>query len=276
MFTPIKKIIAGSAVAFVLVLQAGAANATVISNFQTLFRTSGDDLGFSFDFSSWDSGAEVIPPSGFFNSPGATFREFGLAGGGSGTGLGTIIVDITRGAGAAGTETGTFHAFYDLEIDESTTTFFNEFASVTGTTGTGGNPDSFEVDEPGFLFGDIDLNFRDGTLDNTNAIPSGLDDDVAVGLGWDLSLDVDESARLTLVVSDMGVIAPSSTFFVSHFDNVTTDAEVRYSGNLRVTGPTTVPEPATVALFGAGLAGMAWIRRRKIAALPATNLRRLI
>lgn len=235
------------------------AQAATIDNFQSAFRTAGTDLIFTYNFSGWAGGTEVVPPD--FSSPGASFREFGVFGGGGGTGLGTIVVDITRSVGAVSTVTGSFHSYFDLEIDEPLNTFFNEFGALTGTLG-GVNPDSWEIDEPGFLFGDIPFNFEDGALENANGVPSGSNDDVAVALGWNLSLDAGQSASLTLLVSDTGAKAVSSNFFLTHTDP-DSSASITFSGALETRSDTDpIPEPSTIFLFGSGLAGLAVWRYR--------------
>ena len=70
--------------------------------------------------------------------------------------------------------------FLDIEIDELVNTFFNEFGSVVGAPGAGL---SWEIDEPGYVFGDIYTNFVAGALDGTNGVPSGSPDDVSFALG---------------------------------------------------------------------------------------------
>lgn len=167
------------------------------------------------------------------------------------TGLGTITATIT-GAGAH-----TFDAFFDHEIDEAINTFFNEFGTVSGTAAVG---QSWEIDEPGFdvPFGDIFDNFVDSTLDNTNAIPSGLDNDVSMAMGWDFSLALGETATITL---SLGNIAGSG-FFLAHTDFDTNESVILRS-TLEISGdPGQVPEPAVLYLLGIGLVGMVASRRR--------------
>ena len=51
-----------------------------------------------------------------------------------------------------------FISFVDIEIQQTRNTFFNEYAEYSGTIGQGysdPDPDSWEIDEPGFVFGDI-------------------------------------------------------------------------------------------------------------------------
>ncbi len=115
-----------------------------------------------------------------------------MAGFDTGTGLGTITVQI----GTAGVHK--FIAFFDHEIDEPVNTFFNEFGSVNGAPAAG---QSWEIDEPGYVLGDIFTNFSTGTLDDTNGVPSPLVDDVSMALGWDLLLASNQIATINLSVS---------------------------------------------------------------------------
>ena len=235
--------------------------AAQIGNFQSAFRTSGMDLIFNYNFSAWDGGTEVFPPD--FSRLDASFREFGTFNGGSGeTGLGKIEVVITRAATAVGTVMGSILAYFDLEIDVSVNDFFNEFGAVSGTLG-GVKPDSWEIDEPGSLFGDIPFNFEDGILDDVNELPAGLEDDVAVAMGWDVVLGIGQRASLTLVVSDAGVRAATSSFFITQTDPDSV-ATVTFSGALEtIQTPEPIPEPSTILLFSTGLAGLLGWRWKK-------------
>ena len=233
-----------------------AVHAVIITDFQSSFRTAGDDLDFTIDVSGWNSGPAVSP---FFSFSGATFEEYGSFGGGLGTGLGEIVVDIANTG--PGTAMGSFHAFLDLDIDEKA--FFNEFATVEndGALGNGQDPDSFEVDEPGFVFGDIDLNFEAGALDGTNGVTSTLfpdGDDVSLAMGWDLSIDALEIGKLTLLVSDAGLTVPGSLFSIIHTDPVSM-FDITYSGLLETA---IIPEPASVLLLCTGILGVLARKRR--------------
>ncbi|MBC8228888.1 PEP-CTERM sorting domain-containing protein [bacterium] len=253
------------------------AQSIMINNYHSAFRVEGADLDFNLDLSSWDGGVLIDPPIPFlsFNHPdtytipqGVVIDEYE-----NGTGLGTITVDITRGATAAGTASGSFHAFFDLEVDETINTFFNEFGEAD-TFGTGINPNAFEIDEPGFLSGNIDWNFVDGNLDNFNNIPSDTPDDVAVALGWENFQLLDgQSGLLTLVVSDLGMtvadlglIDPTDVFTLRHLDP-DSGATITFSGALEITGsppsPDVIPEPATFILLGFGILGLAGIRLKR-------------
>ena len=62
------------------------------------------------------------------------------------TGLGTITIDYDPGPGDY-----YLIAFFDHEIDEEINTYFNEFGLENGPVASG---QSWEIDEPGYEFGD--------------------------------------------------------------------------------------------------------------------------
>ncbi len=155
------------------------------------------------------------------------------------TGLGAITATIT-GVGAH-----TFDVFFDHEIDEPINTYFNENGSASGAAAAG---QSWEIDEPGYIFGDIFTNFLGSTLDNGNGVPSGLEDDVSMAMGWDFNLGVDETAIISLFLSE---IAPTSGFYLVHSDP-DSSASIFLSSTLRIIG---VPEPSLIWLLVTGLLG---------------------
>jgi hypothetical protein len=176
---------------------------------------------------------------------GTTLSGVDLSGFDTITGLGNIGVTIT------GVGTHSFDAFFDHEIDEATNTFFNEYGAVSGVAAAG---QSWEIDEPGYLFGDIYDNFLLSTLDNTNAIPMALPDDVSMAMGWDFVLNVGETALIDLVLSNTD---PGTGFYLTHTDP-DSNASVYLSSSLRITA---APEPSVVLLFGLGLMGIGVSRR---------------
>lgn len=155
------------------------------------------------------------------------------------TGIGTILVTV-EGAGAHSVD-----LFVDHDIDEAINTFFNEFGFTLGTPAAG---QSWEIDEPGFLFGDIFDNFLVSSLDNTNAVPQGSEDDVSMALGWDFNLGAGETANIAFVL-EVGSVCLGSTLNGAGFGFQLCQEDPD-------TASTSVPEPTTFMLLGGGLLGL--------------------
>jgi hypothetical protein len=180
---------------------------------------------------------------------GANFSSFDYSGAAP-TGLGTVVLTVS-GAGSH-----YLGLFVDHEVDETVNTFFNEYGSTSGTAASG---QSWEIDEPGYTFGDIFANFSASGLDNSNGVPSGSDDDVSMALGWDFSLAAGETATATVL---LGTSAPSG-FYLQHTDP-DSDASVYFSSSLRI-GSAGVPEGGyTLAMLLMGMAGLGIFRARAI------------
>lgn len=162
------------------------------------------------------------------------------------TGLGTILISFnTEGAHS-------FLSFFDHEIVRENNTYFNEYGEFQGAPSPG---QSWEIDEPGWVFGDIYDNVKNGQLDCTNSIPIGREDDVSLAMGWNFSLLYGQTAFLSLTLSE----ALPSGFYLGQHDP---DGSHYLSSSLTIenlSSPT--PEPATALLFGLGIAY--WVSGRK-------------
>lgn len=152
-----------------------------------------------------------------------------------------------------------FLSFLDAEIDVPNNTYFNEFATTSGTLGTGvadSSPDAFEIDEPGYVFGDIFDNLRLGQLDNTNAITSAFPDDVSMALGFRLGNIQDGGVfGVKILLSEESIGAGNFAIVHRDADSGNTD-QLTFSGTV-ISG---VPEPSSLLL--ATCAALATVYRR--------------
>lgn len=210
----------------------------------------------------WVFNAEGIVSEGY---PSDTSDPLPVGMDGSGfsfdTGLGTLTWE-TSGAG-----NHSFIAFFDHDIyldsdpvdpDSVTGTNFDESGSVSGTPATG---QSWEIDEPGWVSGDIYDNVLAGALDNTNYFVTVSSDDVSMDMGWSFTLAADEAARITLELSES---MPSGGFFLTQTDDTDPEAAIYFTGALdvrKIEGPQ-VPEPSTILLFGLGVLVLSGFQRK--------------
>ncbi len=155
-----------------------------------------------FEYAFNIDGAVANPPTNGDPVPVAV----NLSGFNTGTGLGTVLVTVT-GAGSHSVS-----LFVDHEIDEAINGFSNEYGGVSGTPAAG---QSWEIDEPGYSFGDIYANFAAGSLDNSNGVGAAAPDDVSMALAWDFTLNPDEQATLSFILSQT---APPGGFYLTQTD----------------------------------------------------------
>lgn len=152
-----------------------------------------------------------------------------------------------------------FFVLLDAEIDQATNTFFNESGALSSVTGAGAGDiyaDSWEIDEPGYLFGDVYDHLLAGYLDNSNGVPAGAEDDVSLALGFNLG-DLQEGAMVTVEM----IFSRLNIGGLNHLD-ADSDESLFFNGTAVVQAPVSVPEPGTALLLLTGLL-FAGIARRK-------------
>jgi hypothetical protein len=187
------------------------------------------------------SGNGVAELPGFLNTDAFDF----------GSGLGRIEARI------ASTGSHSVLAWFDHEIDETVNSAVNEFGSIEGTLPTGSDPRlQWEIDEPGYAFGDIYDNLINASLDNSNGVPAGSPDDVSVAMGWTFDLPVDTVATVSWT---LGTDDDGSPFAVLHQDPQS-PATIRLSTRLDIA---TVALPGSLPLAAVGLALLGLGRRRR-------------
>lgn len=162
-----------------------------------------------------------------------------------------------------------FFSFLDPEIDVPINDYYNETGTVVGSPGTGADdadPDSWEIDEPGYVFGDIFTNLLLGSLDNFNNVPAAFPDDVSFALGFRLGdLQPLDEATINILLSDDGDSLGS--FALRHADTDPASLDTfTMSGQSFITSNAAVPEPGTftVSFVLLGCAALSsWRTRRR-------------
>ena len=164
---------------------------------------------------------------------------------------------ITVTLGGAGSKYVGF--FGESEIDEASNSFFDEVGSTSGTPAAG---QSREIDEPGYVFGDICENFGLSALDNS--IGTLGPDDVSMAMAWHFVLADGEAGLVSFLIS---YEMPTSGFLLIHTDP---DSQVSAYLSSRLTvRERQIPEPATAALLGLGFLSPSQARRRRSAMAQA-------
>ena len=173
--------------------------------------------------------------------------------------LGTFGWSYTNSTGST-IANFTMFGFLDADIDSSINTFFNEYGNFIDLSLPPGAPggsiaaSSWQIDEPGFVFGTIINDLIAGSLRNENFVPSTAPDDVSTALGFVVGdLAPGQTATLTLQISTSNIgglqqVDPDSNFGF-YFNGYATTAPPPVSG---------VPEPDTWVLWLTGV-GFCWL-----------------
>ncbi len=122
--------------------------------------------------------------------------------------------------------------------------YTDEYGTQQGSIGNGSTdplPDSWEIDEPGYVFGDIMDNLLIGSLDKTAAVSKDFPEDVSYALAFDLQeLSPSEKAIVEIMLSVDG--QSLNSFSLQHHDQKITES-LTFSG--RVVGYTGIASPAS-------------------------------
>jgi hypothetical protein len=169
--------------------------------------------------------------------------------------LGSVTWELVNNTGSDIASASLF-GFLDAEIGAGS--YWNEYGNTFGDVDT--YFDSWEIDEPGYVFGDIYDNLNSGSLDNTNSVDATSADDVSFALGFDIdNWLVGESilASFTLSDSQSGLLAG-----IQQTDIDMVDASTFYFSGSIQREIAEVDEPASIALLIIGLLGL--IRARTL------------
>lgn len=182
-------------------------------------------------------------------------------------GYGKLIWHFTNNTSATLSDVSLF-GFVDAEIVEKDKSFVNEYGEYVAITGSGSgdvNPDSWEIDEPGYVFGDIYDNLLLGSLDNTNAIPHGLEDDVSLALGFELGDILNGQAwTMTLTISDIDIGG-------LYHGNVGGSEGAYVNGSVVLDNAATVIEPPSMLLMVLGMFVIVLVRHQRLTKLKKSS-----
>lgn len=141
-----------------------------------------------------------------------------------------------------------FGVFVDPQIDVALNGYQNEAGIQFGTTGTGHggtSADQFQIDEPGYVSGNIFTHLLQGSLDGTNSVPDTAPNDVSVAHGFSLGdLSAGATATISVMLSDSGDSLGTLALQTYDTDPQSFDA-LTVSGTAQVLA---VPEPSGLLL----------------------------
>ncbi len=172
-------------------------------------------------------------------------------------GIGSLSWAFSNNTAATLSDVNLF-GYLDGEIDPDLNSSFNEFGRLIAVAGSGSGDsaaDSWEIDEPGFVFGDIYDNLFLGALDNSNAVPEGSEDDVAMALGFELG-DILAGETWTMAIN----ISLDNIGGLFHGD-IDGGNGFYINGSVDINRAVPVNEPGSLALLLLGLAGVCLARK---------------
>lgn len=170
--------------------------------------------------------------------------------------LGSFSFSFTNNTGTL-LNNATFTLFIDLDIDRDDNTFFNEYGNFISFFQPFNAPlnsipfSAWEIDEPGYVFGNIYTNSQNGAPDISNALPTtGSPDDVSHALLFQVA-----QLALGQTFTATGTISLSDAAGLAHIDP-TSNITLYINGfaTLTPTNQNEVPEPIPAALVTASLA----------------------
>jgi hypothetical protein len=204
------------------------------------------EWGFNLDGTSYCPFDCLITGSGAL-PPEVDISNFNLN-----TGLGSVTI-TTLGVGAH-----SLISYFDHDIDSAINNYYNENATSFNSAALG---QSWEIDEPDFIGGNIFANFQASTLDNgIFDSPVSGPDDVAMAIGWVFSLAAGEMAVAEFLVTE--TLPTTGGLILNHFDPDSSE-NIYFTSSLSIESlPVNgVSEPSILAIFGLGLAGLGFARR---------------
>ncbi len=182
----------------------------------------------------------------------------------NGNNLGTFGWTFTNTTGSTINDAKLF-GFLDADINRDLNTFFNEYGFFLGLSLPATAPagaiaaSSWQIDEPGFVFGTILNDLAAGSLQNANFVSSATPDDVSLALGFQIGfLAPGQMATLTLQISPTDIAGlqqldpdSNSSFYLNGY------------GTTGPAGPASdTPEPGTWALCAMGVGVILLSRKR--------------